>query len=290
MTEPVVLRTVRELAHFVASRGSGTVGFVPTMGMLHDGHLSLVHLAARETQTVVVSIFVNPTQFGPNEDFHKYPRSLERDLQTLRGQGASAVFAPDVAEMYPASTGTGAGTMVHVSGVSETLCGPFRPGHFDGVATVVNKLLHAVGPCRAYLGRKDFQQLAVIRRMVADLFLPVQVVGAPTVRDPDGLAMSSRNAYLSGAERDRALGIARGLRAAHQAFELGERDAETLRAAAIVHIAPIASSIEYVSVADPESLALLEGDVSDCALLAVAIRIGTTRLIDNLELGVDPSP
>ncbi len=286
MSVPVVLRTRAELSQHIASVRAASVGFVPTMGALHAGHLSLVQRSVSEHSSTLVSVFVNPTQFGPNDDFHKYPRALERDLETLRDSGVAAVFAPAVSEVYP----EGSATSVHVAGVSESLCGPWRPGHFDGVATVVAKLFSAVGPCSAYFGRKDFQQLAVILRMVQDLFLPVRVVGVPTLREPDGLAMSSRNVYLSQEERHRAAAIACGLRAAHAAFASGERSSAKILACASSHILPVATSVECLSLVDPSSLQPSPEQLGASALLAVAIRVGTTRLIDNVELGVDVSP
>lgn len=286
MSLPLVLRTRSELRGYTSAFSNGNLGFVPTMGALHEGHLSLVKCAVEAHEGSVVSIFVNPTQFGPNDDFHKYPRSLEQDLKRLAGSGVGAVFAPDVAEMYP----EGAQTLVHVAGLTEGLCGPVRPGHFDGVATVVAKLFHAVGPCTAYFGRKDFQQLAVIRRMVADLFMPVRVEGVATLRDPDGLAMSSRNAYLRADERAHALCISRGLRAAQRAFAAGERRVAELHALVLSELLQEVSRIDYVSVVDPDSLVALNGLVHERALVAVAAYVGTTRLIDNTELGVDRSP
>src|SRR5579884_3842310 len=196
------------------------VAFVPTMGALHAGHLALVAEAKRRAPFVLVSIYVNPTQFGPGEDFARYPRDLEGDVRKVASAGADAVFAPDSGEMYP----PGEQTRVRVGPLAEPLCGAFRPGHFEGVATVVAKLLGVVGPCVAVFGRKDYQQLLVIRRVVRDLFMPVEVVGHPIVREPDGLAMSSRNAYLSTDERARALALARGLDAAARLFAAGERD------------------------------------------------------------------
>jgi pantoate--beta-alanine ligase len=266
-----------------ARRAGRRVGFVPTMGCLHEGHLSLVAAAARVADVVVVSIFVNPTQFGPNEDFDKYPRVLEADLDKLRKTAVAAVFAPSPAEMYPG----GFDTEVVVGGLTGTLCGAHRPGHFNGVATVVTKLLGIVGPCAAVFGRKDYQQLKIIQKLVRDLNLPVEVVPAPTVREPDGLAMSSRNAYLSADERARALSLSRGLRAARALFEQGERRAGTLRSAAAAAVEAAGDKVDYVEIADPESLVSFDenNEVRGCALIAVAVRIGGTRLIDNTVLG-----
>jgi pantoate--beta-alanine ligase len=257
------------------------VGLVPTMGWLHEGHLSLVGAAREQNAHVVVSIFVNPTQFGPGEDFERYPRDAERDLALLRDARADAVFMPSVEEMYP----PGASTFVDVEGVTDVLEGAHRPGHFRGVTTVVAKLLNIVQPHRAYFGRKDAQQLVVIRRLVRDLRLDVDIVAMPTVREPDGLAMSSRNAYLSPAEREAALVLSRALRRAGELFAGGDRDAERLRGAMRELIAqePLAN-VDYVSMAGTETLQELER-VESAALASLAVRIGKTRLIDNVTLG-----
>jgi pantoate--beta-alanine ligase len=259
----------------------GDVGFVPTMGYLHKGHLSLVRAAREQNARVVVSIFVNPTQFGPNEDFERYPRDEERDLSLLRDERVDVAFMPSVDEIYP----PGASTFVDVEGVTEMLEGAHRPGHFRGVATVVAKLFNIVEPTHAYFGRKDAQQLVVVRKLVRDLRFDIEVVGLPIVREPDGLAMSSRNAYLSPAEREAALVLSRSLREAEALFTKGERDAERLRAAMRELIArePLAQ-VDYVSVAGPESLRELDR-VEQCALVSLAVRVGATRLIDNVTLG-----
>ena len=264
------------------------IGFVPTMGALHDGHLALVREAKRRAPFVTASIFVNPTQFGPNEDFARYPRDLAADVEKLASVGADAVFAPDAGAMYP----PGEQTRVHVGALAEPLCGPFRPGHFEGVATVVTKLFALAGPCVAVFGKKDYQQLAILRRLAVDLLFPVEVVGHPIVREPDGLALSSRNAYLSVADRQRALALSRGLAAAWRAFGSGERDAGILRRAARAEVERGADTIDYVEVADADSLARAPdgGQVGDRALVAIACRIGGTRLIDNVVLGEDPLP
>jgi pantoate--beta-alanine ligase len=264
------------------------IGFVPTMGALHEGHLALVREAKRRAPFVAVSIFVNPTQFGPNEDYGRYPRDLARDVAKLATVGADAVFSPEPGAMYP----EGEETRVHVGALAAPLCGPFRPGHFEGVATVVTKLFALAGPSIAVFGKKDYQQLAILRRLAKDLFFPVEIVGYPIVREPDGLAMSSRNAYLSPPDRARALGLSRGLAAAWQAFAAGERRASVLRGAARREVELAADSIDYVEVADADSLAPREGDASigARALVAIACRIGATRLIDNVVLGEDPLP
>ena len=270
-----------------AARANGArVGFVPTMGALHAGHLGLVAEARRRADFVVCSVFVNPTQFGPHEDFARYPRDLAADVALLGD--AALVFAPEQAAMYPG----GDETRVRVGPLAAHLCGPHRPGHFEGVATVVTKLLSIVGPAVAIFGKKDYQQLAILRRVATDLFLPVEVVGFPIVREADGLAMSSRNAYLSADERARALSLSRGLAEAARAFAGGERRAGTLRALARAPIERAATSVDYVTVADADALVpFADGvDIGERAVLAVACRIGATRLIDNVVLGEDPPP
>jgi pantoate--beta-alanine ligase len=258
------------------------------MGALHEGHLALVREARARAGFVLCSIFVNPTQFGPNEDLARYPRDLEGDVRKLASVGVDAIFAPEPSAMYVA----GERTRVRVDELTAHLCGPHRPGHFEGVTTIVAKLFAIVGPCKAVFGKKDYQQLAVIRRMAQDLFFPVEVVGYPIVREPDGLAMSSRNAYLSAGERQRALGLARGLAAAARAFGTGERSAGALRRAALAEIEAVATSIDYVSLVDADAIVPFadEATCPERALLAVACRIGGTRLIDNVVLGEDPSP
>lgn len=267
-----------------AARSQGhSVGFVPTMGALHAGHRSLMRAARAQNATTLLSVFVNPLQFGAGEDLDRYPRDLASDERAAAAEGVDIVFAPSVGEMYPIGAPA---TSVHVSGVSEGLCGRSRPGHFDGVATVVAKLLSIVGPCRAYFGRKDFQQLAVVRRMVSDLDLPVDVVGCPIVREPDGLAMSSRNAYLSQAEREAARGLFRALQAGARAAAEGERDPAVLRT--LVERSILAGEhvrLEYAEVVGAVGLGpldRLDGEV----LVAVAAHVGATRLIDNMTLSI----
>ena len=263
------------------ARLSGSVGFVPTMGALHEGHLSLVRAARAQNDHACVSIFVNPTQFGPNEDFASYPRDAERDLALLRAEGADFVFLPSVEEMYPA----GFETYVDVGSVAEPLEGALRPGHFRGVATVVLKLFEIVQPARAYFGRKDAQQLVVVRKLARDLALPVEVVPMPTVREADGLAMSSRNAYLSPAERAAATVLWRALTLAQEMWTKSARDAEAMRARLREIIeAEALARIDYVSVADPDTLRELER-IHGRALVSLAVRVGKTRLIDNVTLG-----
>lgn len=255
------------------------VGLVPTMGALHAGHLSLVEAVKRRTDVAVVSIFVNPTQFGPKEDLSRYPRDLEGDQAKLATAGADVVFAPDVAEIYPA----GFQTRVEVTEVSRGLCGDVRPGHFEGVATVVLKLLSIVRPDAAIFGEKDLQQLAVIRAMARDLCLDVEVLGAPLVRDPDGLAMSSRNAFLSAEDRARALSLSRGLFAAREAYEAGERSGPALVARARRELERAAVVPEYLELRSFDRLHPLVS-AEEPAVLLVAARLGSTRLIDNLIL------
>lgn len=258
-----------------------TVGFVPTMGALHEGHLSLVDAAAAECDRVVASIFVNPTQFGPNEDFTKYPRLLECDLDLLRGRGCDLAFVPEAAEMYPA----GYGTSIDVGPVAVPWEGAARPGHFAGVATVVLKLFECVPADRAYFGRKDYQQTLVVRRMVADLNLPIDVRVCPIVRDADGLALSSRNVYLSPDERRRALALSQSLRLAEEIISGGERDALVVRERMLALIASVGGvGVEYVAIVRDgtvDEVAEIDGPVT----IAVAARVGTTRLIDNVRIG-----
>jgi pantoate--beta-alanine ligase len=254
------------------------------MGALHEGHLTLVRAARERASFVMCTIFVNPTQFGPNEDFARYPRDLAADVVKL--SDASVVFAPEVSAMYP----PGDETRVRVGPLAAHLCGPHRPGHFEGVTTIVTKLFAIAGPCTAVFGKKDYQQLAILRRIAADLFFPVEVVGAPIVREADGLAMSSRNAYLSADERTRALALSRGLSRAARAFRDGERNAGELRSLALTDVERAATSVDYVTVADADALVPFDdgADVGKRAVIAIACRIGTTRLIDNLVLGEDP--
>jgi len=253
---------------------------VPTMGCFHEGHLSLMRRAREENGFVVVSLFVNPTQFGPSEDFREYPRDLDCDARLAEEVGVDLIFNPSVEEMYP----EGYQTCVEVGKLSEGLCGASRPGHFRGVATVVLKLFNIVRPDRAYFGRKDYQQLKVIERMVRDLNLPVEIVGMPIVREPDGLAMSSRNAYLSPEEREAALALSKSLSYAQGLLGKGIVSGEELRRRVEEFIQrETLARIDYVAVVDPETLDRL-AEVKDEAVLALAVRIGGTRLIDNALL------
>jgi len=258
------------------------IGFVPTMGYLHDGHLSLVLESKKRADVTVVSIFVNPAQFGPNEDFKKYPRDLGKDSAYLEKGGVDCLFYPDAAEIYP----PGYRTYVEVRGLQDRLCGKSRPGHFQGVATVVLKLFDIVGPDLAFFGAKDAQQVRIIGKMAADLDLNTEVVTCPIVREPDGLALSSRNAYLSPEERKAALVLSISLRWAERAISAGERDAVKVIAGirAAIEAEPLAR-VDYVEAVDPvnlEPLAEIRGE----ALIALAVFIGSTRLIDNVRLYV----
>lgn len=263
------------------------VGLVPTMGALHDGHRSLVRRAREECDRVVVSVFVNPAQFGPGEDLERYPRTLDEDLALLAAEGADAAFVPGVEDMYPA----GAATSVHVAGpLSESLEGAVRPGHFDGVALIVSKLLVSARPNRAYFGHKDAQQCAVVRRLAADLDTGVEVVLCPTVRDGDGLALSSRNRYLSAEDRAEAVAIPAALAAAARAFAAGERRSSALISAAAGVLAGASRMcVDYVATVDPETFATVDTAAVGTKIL-VAARIGGTRLIDNLSFGIDSMP
>jgi pantoate--beta-alanine ligase len=261
-------------------RSGRRIVLVPTMGFLHRGHLCLVRHARARGERVVVSIFVNPTQFGPGEDFSRYPRDLERDRALLENEGVDVLFHPAVAEMYPA----GAQTHVDVERLSLPLCGALRPGHFRGVATVVAKLFNIVLPHAAVFGEKDYQQLQVIRRLARDLCLGVEIIGHPIVREPDGLALSSRNAYLSDAERAAAVCLSRALCKTERLFRRGERSARALVGIALAELEkePLAK-VEYVELRDGETLDVIE-KIGNIAVLALAVRIGKARLIDNRVL------
>jgi pantoate--beta-alanine ligase len=276
-----VLTTIDELSRWRAAV-TPPLGFVPTMGFLHEGHLSLVRRARFENNRVVVSIFVNPTQFGPNEDFQRYPRDLKRDLGLLETVQVDAVFTPETHEMYPVE----ASTIVEVEALSGILEGASRPGHFRGVATVVCKLFHLVQPHRAYFGEKDYQQLQVIRRMAHDLRMPIEVVGCPTVREPDGLAMSSRNVYLSPPERRAAVALSQALSQAGRLFRDGVREVSRLQAEVqnLLDKEPLIR-IDYVAIVHPHTLQPVATLTSEGAVICLAVWIGRTRLIDNLRLG-----
>jgi pantoate--beta-alanine ligase len=275
------MRAVSRSARHAGKR----LGFVPTMGALHEGHLSLVRAAKAKCDVVAVSIFVNPLQFGPTEDLAKYPRTFERDRELLEKEAVDILFAPTLEEMYPA----GAVTYVTVEGLSEKLCGKSRPGHFRGVTTVVAKLFHIVEPDMAFFGQKDAAQTTIIRRMVRDLNLPVEIVVCPIVREPDGLAMSSRNAYLSPQERKSALVLHRALTEVKSRFDQGERDAAVLiEAGKQVLAQEPAVRLDYYEIVDPITLDPMP-EVTSSALVAIAAFLGNTRLIDNILLPVSRS-
>lgn len=280
MTKSMMIVSTLEELRSARSILDDPVGLVPTMGFLHEGHLSLVRRAAEECASVVVSIFVNPTQFGPKEDLAAYPRDMERDLRLLEPLGVDLVWTPTPETMYP----DGYQTWVQVEALAERLEGAMRPGHFRGVTTVVTKLFNGVLPAKAYFGQKDAQQAAVIRRMVRDLNFPLAVVVCPTMREPDGLAMSSRNAYLDPEQRRTATVLFRALSVAREAYLAGERTAEILRAlmSDTITAEPLAN-LQYVSCADYDTLEELEV-ISGKALLSMAVFIGKTRLIDNVVL------
>jgi pantoate--beta-alanine ligase len=275
-----ILNTIDEMKQLRLSL-TEPVGFVPTMGYLHEGHLVLVRQASAENSSVVTSIFVNPTQFGPQEDFKKYPRHPRRDLALLEKEKVDIVFMPSVAEMYPPQFSS----WVEVGKLAERLEGASRPGHFRGVATVVAKLFNIVQPDKAYFGQKDAQQLLVIRKMVTDLDMNLQVVAVPTVREPDGLAMSSRNTYLNAEERKQAAALCQALTLAQKLFSQGEQDAKVIRRQMtdLIQKQPLAD-IDYISIADAETLDELD-KVKPPALVSLAVKIGRTRLIDNVVLG-----
>ena len=272
-----VVKTIDEIRNAVktAKKQGKTIGFVPTMGFLHEGHKSLIVRAASENDYVVVSDFVNPTQFGPNEDFESYPRDIEKDRALCTEAGADIIFNPEPDEMYcdPLTT-------VSVDKITKTLCGASRPIHFDGVATVVSKLFNIVEPDRAYFGQKDAQQLIVIKKMVKDLNFDIEIVGCPIIREEDGLAKSSRNTYLNEAERKAALCLSRALNKGRSMIEMGEKSAKTVKKAIIdeINCEPLAR-IDYVEISDLETLQ--PTDSTNGVLVAVAVYIGKTRLIDN---------
>jgi pantoate--beta-alanine ligase len=281
MSDPaVIVAPAAMTAWSEAARAAGQrVALVPTLGFLHAGHASLIEAARRQADRVVVSIFVNPTQFGPNEDLARYPRDLPGDLRTAGAAGAEVAFVPEAAAIYP----PGYQTYVEVRELQKGLCGDVRPGHFAGVATVVLKLLNITRPHLAMFGEKDFQQLAVVRRMVADLAVPVEIVSLPTVREPDGLAMSSRNVYLSPADRSRATALFRGLSAARARRAAGETDSAALLSAARAEILPSIDRLEYLELRDATTLAPLPA-ADRPAVMLVAAFVGATRLIDNLAI------
>jgi len=278
------MEVLHTIADYRAARAKleGTLGFVPTMGFFHQGHMELVRRAKAENVHAAVSIFVNPTQFGPNEDLAAYPRDLDRDLAMLREEGTALVFNPTPEEMYP----RGYVSYIEIGPVSQPMEGTYRPGHFRGVATVVAKLFNIAQADHAYFGQKDGQQVAVIKRMARDLDFSVKVIVVPTVREPDGLAMSSRNVYLNAVGRKAALCLSRGLFEAQQQWAKGVRDAEKLRQAILdpIEKEPLAR-IDYVTLADADTMEEASGQLARPTMAALAVRIGKTRLIDDLVLG-----
>ncbi|ACM23668.1 Pantothenate synthetase [Thermotoga neapolitana DSM 4359] len=278
-----IIETIEEMKKFSEEmrEKKKTIGFVPTMGYLHEGHLSLVRRARAENDVVVVSIFVNPTQFGPNEDYERYPRDFERDRKLLERENVDCVFHPSVEEMYPPDFST----FVEETKLSKPLCGRSRPGHFRGVCTVVTKLFNIVKPHRAYFGQKDAQQFRVLRRMVRDLNMDVEMIECPIVREPDGLAMSSRNVYLTPEERKQALALYQSLKIAENLFLNGERDAVKIKEAMINHLSRFDRvKIDYVEIVDEETLEPVE-KIDRKVIVAVAAWVGKARLIDNTILG-----
>lgn len=273
------ITTVAELRAALAKARDKRVGFVPTMGYLHDGHMALVEASRAQCDVTILSIFVNPTQFGPNEDLSTYPRAFLRDQKLCRDAGVTIVFAPDAQEVYPAQFET----FIEPGEFAKPLCGAFRPGHFRGVATVVCKLFNIVQPNIAFFGQKDFQQCAVVRRMAIDLNLPIEIATVPTVREPDMLAMSSRNRYLNTEERRRALAISRGLLAAEAEFRAGERECEKLIAIARRHLNEV-DRLQYLELVDVDTLEPASNPLSHPAALCAAAYVGSTRLIDNVIL------
>ncbi|HHL40364.1 MAG TPA: pantoate--beta-alanine ligase [Deltaproteobacteria bacterium] len=278
-----VIESAREMRLFSeeARAGGGEVVLVPTMGCLHEGHAALVRKARSVGDVVVLSIFVNPAQFGPSEDYEAYPRTMEHDLAVAEAEGVDVVFTPPVEQMYP----PGFSTYVVVEGITAGLCGASRPGHFRGVATVVTMLFNIVRPVRAVFGLKDYQQQLVVKRLVSDLHMDIGIVTVETVREPDGLAMSSRNRYLDGRERRAARAVPRSLEAARRAFRQGERSAAAILAEMrkVMDEAPLVE-VEYLKICDPHTLEELD-HIEGGALAAVAVRVGPARLIDNLMLG-----
>lgn len=284
MVKTKVVRTVQEMKEISskARREGKTIGLVPTMGYFHKGHLSLMRRAREECDFVVVSLFVNPIQFGPQEDYNRYPRDEERDANMAKKEGIDVLFIPSVSDMYP----EGYATYVEVERLTEGLCGRFRPGHFRGVTTVVLKLFNIISPHKAYFGEKDYQQLKVVEKMTKDLNLDIEIVPCPTVREEDGLAMSSRNSYLSPEERKAATAIYRSLVRAKEMYHQGEVNAERIREEVlkILKREPLVKKIDYVELVHPETLEGLQTIGKDGAVLAVALYIGKARLIDNILL------
>ncbi len=281
MSSIVCLESLEAMKAFLDRQANERVALVPTMGSLHQGHLALVEEAKKRAAVVIVSIFVNPLQFGPHEDFKNYPRDLEKDLHSLERYGPLSVFAPSVAEMYPNGPSR---TVITLPSMTNTMCGLGRPGHFDGVATVVAKLFNIIRPHFAFFGKKDAQQLAIIRQLTRDLNFPVEIVGVPTVREPSGLAMSSRNQYLTAQEKDQAAFLYQALLAGKKLFERGERHAGSLIAEAFKILEAHGIEPEYVSLVDADTLASVDTIADSPVILALAARLGRARLIDNVVM------
>ena len=281
----LLFRKPQELTEYIKQQKKvgKTIGFVPTMGYLHEGHLSLVRCAKKENDLVVVSIFVNPTQFGEGEDYDKYPRDLERDLKLLEGEGVNIVFAPPVEDMYPPSYST----FVEETKLSRLWEGEFRPGHFRGVCTVVTKLFNIVKPDRAYFGEKDYQQLKVIQKMVKDLNMDIEIIGCPIVREKDGLAMSSRNTYLTSEEREQATAIYKGFLLAEKLVKEGVKDARKVEEEIKKFLKgfPLIKEIDYVAIVNPETLEPVD-EIKGGERILVAVRMPSARLIDNWEIPI----
>jgi pantoate--beta-alanine ligase len=276
-----IIRSIEEMINIISKQGD-SIGFVPTMGFLHIGHKSLIDAARKENEVVVVSVFVNPTQFGPKEDFEAYPRSEEKDALLCKEAGCDIMFIPERDEMYS----EGYNTYIEVHGLTEGLCGASRPGHFKGVCTIVLKLFNIVKPKRAYFGQKDAQQLAVIKKMVRDLNLDVKVIGCPIIREADGLALSSRNTYLNVEERSQALVLSKSLQCARELIENGEFKAVTLKKEMKKIIAAAKTAeIDYIEIVDSETLKTIEV-IHEETLIAIAVKIGRTRLIDNMVVNI----
>lgn len=279
-----IIRDAKELSTFAheAQKAGKTIGLVPTMGYLHDGHLSLIRAARQKADVVIVSDFVNPTQFGPTEDYATYPRDEQADLEKCQSCGTDVLFIPTVETLYPNGQDS---TWVEVSKMGNILCGATRPGHFRGVATVVTKLLWLSRADYAFFGEKDYQQLTILRRMAQDLGCPTEIIGMPLVREADGLAMSSRNVRLSEDERSQALSLNQGLRAARALFQNGSRSVKDLtHAAQNIIQAQKNTAIQYISIADPDSLEIFTDAVPDRAIMLLAVKVGSVRLIDNMRL------
>lgn len=277
-----IIKTVDELNRFVSEQlqQQKSIGLVPTMGYLHEGHISLMSKAREQNDVVIVSDFVNPLQFGPDEDYETYPRDLQRDAQIVEEAKADVLFAPSVEEMYPQHYAS----FVEVEGLTENLCGVQRPGHFRGVCTVVMKLFHLTKAHRAYFGKKDIQQLMIIRRMVKDLNMDIEIIGLPIIREEDGLAKSSRNQYLSEKERRDALVLHQALAKAQALIESGERGVDVLRETMKKHIEKVPCDIDYIKIVDGDTLRDLD-KITTTAIIALAVKFGNTRLIDNLTVG-----